>query len=120
MRERTYTVYKGEKGGKIVYIGTTTQEPAARFRWHRANGKPFAFTVLSQHENADEMLAEELRLIKLHKPQHNKRLKQNLNVRLTAEQLKARKGKVGWCQSCLKRRTNPGYTVCLFCSKGPR
>lgn len=118
MSGRTYTVYKGEVGGKIVYIGTTIQAPSARFRWHKANGKPFTFTVLSQYKNADEMLAEELRLIRLHKPKHNKRLKQNLNVRLTAEQLDARKGKQGWCQSCLKRRVNTGYRFCLFCNRG--
>ena len=116
MSERIYTVYKGEQDGKIVYIGTTIQEPAARFRWHKANGKPFAFTVLSQHQDAEEMLAEELRLIRLHKPKHNKRRKQNLNVRLTAEQINARKGKSCWCQSCLRRRVSAGYKICLFCS----
>ncbi|MNT45565.1 hypothetical protein D3C72_1821590 [compost metagenome] len=61
------------------------------------------------------MLAEELRLILLHKPKHNKRLKQNLNVPLTAEQLNARKGAAGWCQCCLKRRTSPGYSRCFYC-----
>lgn len=116
MEERIYTVYKGEQGGQIVYIGTTIQEPAARFRWHKSNGKPFAFTVLSRYDNADEMLAEELRLILLHKPKHNKRIKQNLNVRLTSDQLALRKGDSEWCQSCLKRRTSKGYTFCMYCN----
>lgn len=113
--ERTYTVYKGEVGGKVVYIGTTIQEPAARFRWHKANGKPFTFTVLQQYDNAEAMLAEELRLILLHKPKHNKRLKQNLNVALTQAQLDARKGDASWCQSCLRRRVNKGYRCCMRC-----
>jgi hypothetical protein len=113
---RTYSVYKGEQGGKIVYIGTTIQEPSARFRWHKANGKPFNFTVLSQHQTADEMLAEELRLIELHKPKHNKRTKQNLNVRLTAVQLQARRGDAQWCQCCLRRRVNKGYSRCMYCT----
>lgn len=117
MSGRTYTVYKGEQGGKIVYIGTTIQEPAARFRWHKANGKPFQFTVLSHHQDADEMLAEELRLIQLHKPKHNKRMKQNLNVALTPAQLDARKGDEQWCQCCLRRRVNKGYKVCFYCTR---
>lgn len=112
---RTYTVYKGEVGGKLVYIGTTIQQPSARFRWHKANGKSFKFMVLSQHDTADEMLAEELRLIKLHKPKHNKRLKQNLNVKLTPEILEGRKGSAEWCQSCLRRRVNKGYLNCYYC-----
>lgn len=113
---RTYTVYKGEKGGKIVYIGTTIQEPEARFRWHRSNGKRFDFTVLSRHPTAEEMLAEELRLIELHKPKYNKRLKQNLNAKLTPEQLEARRGSHEWCQACLKRRVSAGYRHCYQCS----
>lgn len=117
---RTFTVYKGEQNGKIVYIGTTVQEPAARFRWHKANGKPFQFTVLGQYGNAGEMLDEERRLIELHKPKYNKRLKQNFNVKLTPEQLQARKGDTSWCQSCLKRRVNNGYATCLYCTGGGR
>lgn len=112
---RTFTVYKGEQNGKIVYIGTTIQEPAARFRWHKANGKPFQFTVLRQFGSAEEMLAEERRLIELYKPKHNKRLKQNLNVRLSHEQLEARKGDADWCQCCLRRRVNKGYQSCWYC-----
>lgn len=87
---RTHTVYKGELNGQIVYIGTTIQEPKARFRWHKANGKNFVFTVLARYETAEEMLAEERRLIEMHKPKHNKRLKQNLNVKLTQVQLDSR------------------------------
>lgn len=117
---RVHTVYKGEHGGKIVYIGTTIQQPDARFRWHKANGKPFKFTVLSQHDTAEEMLAEERRLIDLHKPKFNKRLKQNLNVALTPEQLEARRGSAEWCQCCLKRRVNAGYKSCFYCSGGKK
>lgn len=114
---RVYSVYKGEQNGVVVYIGTTIQKPADRFRWHKHNGKPFDFTVLSTHDNADEMLAEELRLIKLHKPKHNKRIKQNFNVKLTSEHLGLRKGDSAWCQSCLKRRVNAGYKACYYCGR---
>lgn len=113
---RTYSVYMGEQGGQIVYIGTTIQEPAARFRWHKANGKPFKFTVLQQFDNAEAMLAEEERLILLHKPKHNKRLKQNLNAKLAPEAVQARVGDKSWCQSCLKRRVSAGYSACRWCS----
>jgi hypothetical protein len=112
---RTHTVYKGELNGQIVYIGTTIQEPKARFRWHKANGKNFIFTVLARYETAEEMLAEERRLIELHKPKHNKRLKQNLNVKLTQVQLDSRVNDPRWCQKCLKRRVNPGYKRCMYC-----
>ena len=113
---RTYTVYKGELGGQLVYIGTTIQRPADRFRWHKANGKDLQFTVLAQFSTAEEMLAEERRLIELHRPRLNKRLKQNLNVKLTQAQLDLRKGDSSWCQSCLKRRVNKGYSRCFYCS----
>lgn len=112
---RTYTVYKGELNGKIVYIGTTIQRPADRFRWHKANGKDLVFTVLAVFDNPEEMLAEELRLIQLHKPKLNKRLKQNLNVKLTPEVLEARKNSDEWCKSCLKRRVSKGYSRCYYC-----
>lgn len=112
---RTHTVYKGELNDKIVYIGTTIQVPADRFRWHKANGKNFVFTVLARYETAEEMLAEERRLIELHKPKRNKRLKQNLNVKLTQVQLDGRVNDPRWCQKCLKRRVNPGYKRCMYC-----
>lgn len=116
---RTHSVYKGEVGGVIVYIGTTIQEPAARFRWHKANGKPFKFTVLRSFDNAQQMLAEEFRLIQKHKPKYNKitHREQNFNDKLSAEQSAERVGLVGWCQSCLRRRVNAGYTACFYCSK---
>jgi hypothetical protein len=114
---RTYTVYKGEVAGKIVYIGTTVQKPSLRFNWHRANGKNFKFTVLSTHDSPEAMLEEELRLIKLYNPCFNKRRKQNLNVPLTSEQLDARKGDSHWCQCCLKRHVNSGYSCCYYCSR---
>lgn len=117
MSERTYTVYKGEKSGKIVYIGTTIQKPEDRFRWHKHNGKPFNFTVLGQFDNQEDMLNFEFELIKKHKPKHNKikHRKQNLNAKLTPEMLEARKGDSNWCQCCLKRRVNKGYKNCYWC-----
>jgi hypothetical protein len=120
---RVHTVYKGEdRKGRIVYIGTTIQNPLDRFRWHRYNGKPFNFTVLAQFQTAEEMLDEEFRLIQLHKPQHNKitKRKQNFNVKLTPEQLSARAGDSEWCQCCLKRRTSAGFTNCYYCQKEPK
>lgn len=115
---RTYTVYKGELDGELVYIGTTIQKPADRFRWHKANGKDLEFTVLSQFESADKMLEEEFRLINLHKPKMNKikHRRQNLNVKLTAADLEQRKGNAEWCQCCLRRRVNKGYSSCMRCS----
>lgn len=111
-----YTVYKGEEGGKVVYIGTTIQNPRDRFRWHKHNGKDLEFSVISSHASAEEMLAEERRLIELLRPKLNKRLKQNLNVKLTQAQLDLRKGDKTWCQACLKRRVNKGYSRCFYCS----
>lgn len=115
---RTHSVYKGEVGGVIVYIWTTIQKPEDRFRWHKSNGKPFKFTVLAQFDNAQAMLDEEFRLIQLHKPKHNKitHRKQNLNARLSPEDVASRVGMSGWCQSCLKRRVSQGYTRCRYCS----
>lgn len=122
MNDRTYTVYKGEKGGRIVYIGTTIQKPEDRFRWHKANGKPLKFTVLSQYETSDEMIDEEYRLIKLHKPCMNKikNRPQNLNVELSQDVLDSRKGSSEWCQCCLRRRTNVGYSKCYWCYKNKK
>ena len=111
-----YTVYKGEEGGEVVYIGTTIQNPRDRFRWHKHNGKDLKFSVLSSHTSAEEMLAEERRLIELLRPKLNKRIKQNLNVKLTQAQLDLRKGDSTWCQACLKRRVNKGYSRCFYCS----
>lgn len=114
-----YSVYKGEVGGKIVYIGTTIQDPSARFRWHKANGKPFDFTVLSTFSTAEEMLNEEFRLIQLHRPRCNKitKRKQNFNVALSSDSIELRKGSSEWCQSCFKRRVNKGYKKCMWCTK---
>lgn len=114
---RKYTVYKGEKNGQLVYIGTTMQKPEDRFRWHKANGKPLQFTVLQQYETADEMLDEEYRLIQKHRPRLNKitHRRQNLNVALTQDELNSRKVSSEWCQCCLKRRVNKGYKKCMRC-----
>lgn len=117
MSHRNHVVYKGELKGQIVYIGTTIQKPEDRFRWHKANGKPFKFTVLAHFDTAQAMLDEEFRLIQLHKPKYNKIVhrQQNLNAKLSADQVQSRVGLAGWCQSCLKRRVNAGYTVCRYC-----
>lgn len=117
-----FTVYKGEQNGKIVYIGTTIQNPQDRFRWHKHNGKDFKFTVLKQYNTKEEMLEEEFRLITLYNPKYNKikHRKQNLNVKLAEAELNLRKGDASWCQTCLKRHVNIGYTVCFFCSGGKK
>lgn len=119
---RTYTVYKGEKKGKIVYIGTTIQKPSDRFRWHRHNGKDLDFTVLFEFDNETEMLDKEFELIKKHNPRMNKikHRKQNLNKKLTKEELESRRGNNEWCQSCFKRRVNKGYNHCYYCSRKTR
>lgn len=114
---RIYTVYKGELNGKLVYIGTTIQKPEDRFHWHKHNGKDFKFEVLEQFDNSEDMLDREFELIQLHKPKFIKitKRRQNLNVKLTPEEVSMRVGLSGWCQSCLKRRTNPGYYKCMYC-----
>lgn len=114
---RQHTVYKGEVDGIIVYIGTTIQKPEDRFRWHKANGKPFKFTVLRTFDNAQEMLAEEFRLIQKHRPRFNKIVDraQNFNGKLSPAQVAERVGLKGWCQKCLRRRVNEGYTNCYYC-----
>lgn len=114
---RTYTVYKGTHSGRLIYIGTTIQVPSERFRWHKYNGKDLVFTVLSQHDNADDMLDEEWRLIQLHKPKLNKNIthRQNLNAKLTPEVLEGRLRDGTWCKNCLRRRVNKGYTKCAWC-----
>ena len=114
---RTFSVYTGRKNGRVMYVGTTIQEPAASFRWHKANGKPLQFSVVATFDNADAMLDEELRLIGLHKPPLNKIMKrrQNLNVRLSPEELQARRSNSEWCQGCLRRHVNPGHTRCMYC-----
>lgn len=118
---RIYTVYKGlDKNGKLVYIGTTVQNPEDRFRWHKSNGKDLQFKVIKQFDNSKEMLNLEFELIKKYNPELNtiKHRKQNLNVRLTAQELESRKGNKEWCQVCLKRRVNSGYTTCYYCLNG--
>ena len=115
--KKKFYVYKGMIDSKIVYIGTTTQQPADRFRWHKANGKNFTFEVLHAFDTADEMIDKEFELIKLYNPKYNKIKRQNSNVPLTAEVLNARKGNTEWCQCCFKRRVNKGYSVCYLCGK---
>ena len=118
MLNRIYTVYKGELNNTIVYIGTTVQVPKDRFRWHKANGKDFKFTVLFQFDNEMTMLDVEFELIKQYKPKFNKLVhrKQNLNIKLTDDIINSRKGDKCWCQKCLKRRVTMWHTYCYWCS----
>lgn len=117
MMNRKYTVYEGRKNGRIAYIGTTIQVPSERFRWHKYNGKPLDFKVLFQFDNKEDMLEKEFELIKKHNPSMNKikDRRQNLNKKLTYEDLQKRVGDPQWCQSCLRRRVNKGYTKCMWC-----
>lgn len=104
--------------GKIVYVGTTTQEdPRKRFYKHRANGKRCKFKVIKECPTVEEMLQEEFRLIKEHSPKHNKRVNvpQNHNRRLTPEELQSRVGQSEWCQVCLKRHIRAGRKTCSHC-----
>ncbi|MNE53468.1 hypothetical protein D3C80_1482000 [compost metagenome] len=114
---RIYSVYKGELDGELVYIGTTIQEPAARFRWHKANGKDLKFSVLFTYKCHKAMLAKEFELIQQFNPRLNKitHRRQNFNVKLTPAEVQARVGLAGWCQTCLKRRVNTGYEKCRWC-----
>ena len=114
---RVYSVYKGELNNQLVYIGTTVQVPSERFRWHKYNGKDFKFTVLKQFDNSEDMLNLEFELIQKHKPKFNKitKRKQNFNAKLSPDELQSRKGDKSWCQCCLKRRVNAGYTKCYYC-----
>ena len=116
-KNRTYSVYKGELQGTVVYIGTTIQKPSDRFRWHKHNGKNLTFTVLHQFDNPEDMLIKEYDLIKSLSPRLNKitHRKQNLNVRLDAAAIDSRRGDKEWCQSCMKRRVNKGYKTCMWC-----
>lgn len=118
---RTYTLYYGyDKISKeLVYIGTTIQKPADRFRWHKANKKDLNFVVQKTFNSSEEMLNEEHRLISIYKPKYNKIInrKQNLNCKLTDAQLSLRKNNKEWCQECLKRRVNTGFIFCFNCSK---
>lgn len=112
---RVYSVYEGrDDKDELVYIGTTVQKPSARFRWHKANGKPLRFKVLHQFDNPDKMLDKEFELIQKHKPRLNKIVnrKQNLNIKLSQQELDKRKGNKSWCQGCLKRRVRVNYKRC--------
>lgn len=113
-----YTVYEGRKNSKLVYIGTTIQNPRDRFRWHKYNGKDLDFKVLHQYDNKENMLDKEFELIEKFKPSMNKikHRKQNLNKKLFKKELNSRIGDSEWCQSCLKRRVNRGYKKCRWCS----
>ena len=117
IQEKGFYVYQGLVNGDLVYIGTTTQKPADRFRWHKANKKPFDFEIVAICGNAEEMLDLEWELIRTHKPKHNKITgrRQNLNIKLSEEELAARVGDKTWCQSCLRRRVNKGYDKCSRC-----
>jgi hypothetical protein len=118
-----FNVYLGkDKNGKVVYVGTTIQKPSDRWRWHKHNGKDLDFCMFRVCESTEEMLALEKRLIDEFKPKLNKiaHRKQNLNVKLSEAVLFARKGDSEWCQCCLKRRVNKGYSMCLSCERETR
>lgn len=112
-------VYGGFKNNRLVYIGTTIQDPKERFRWHKYNGKDLDFKILKTFDNTDDMLGVEFMLINLLKPKLNiiTNRKQNLNVKLDDDEIKQRVGNDKWCQSCLKRRVNKGYVNCYYCDK---
>lgn len=113
-----YYVYKGLIGTRLVYIGTTIQIPADRFRWHKANGKNFIFQVVKICNDENEMLDLEFALITKYKPKYNKitKRKQNFNKKLSDEDKYSRVGNKEWCQCCLTRRVNKGYKICYYCS----
>lgn len=119
IREKGFYVYKGmcKETGKLLYIGTTTQAPRDRFRWHKSNGKDFNFEIIAICNNADEMLDKEFNLIREYKPCKNKIVsrKQNDNRALSETDVNSRVGNKQWCQSCLKRRVNRGYKKCYYC-----
>lgn len=116
-----FYVYKGlsKRTGDLMYIGTTIQIPKDRFRWHKANGKSLNFSVIKICKDQDEMLDLEHKLIQQYKPRLNKitNRKQNFNKKLTQEDLNLRVGDSEWCQCCLKRRVNKGYSKCYYCGK---
>lgn len=120
--EKGFYVYQGlaKRGRKLLYIGTTVQVPKDRFRWHKYNGKDLRFEVIAICNDSDSMINLEFELIQKHKPPLNKivKRKQNLNRKLTEEQLQARVGDKDWCQSCLRRRVSKGHSHCLWCEKG--
>lgn len=116
-----FYVYKGlpkEKDGKkLLYIGTTIQIPADRFRWHKANGKDFRFEIIKICKDENEMLDTEFALIKKYNPRYNKitKRKQNFNKKLSDEEKYGRVDNKEWCQCCLTRRVNKGYEFCYYC-----
>jgi len=114
IESKGYYIYKGldKTTNNLVYIGTTVQRPRDRFRWHKANKKDLIFEVIKICTNAEEMLQVEFDLIQKYKPKLNKitKRKQNLNVKLTQEQLDKRRGDTEWCQNCFKRRAKWGNT----------
>lgn len=119
--KKGFYVYVGlDRNTKVlVYVGTTTQIPADRFRWHKHNGKDLLFFVVGVCQGETEMLDLEFNLIQRLKPWMNKivKRKQNFNRRLNDAELDMRVGDSQWCQSCLRRRVNLGYAQCYYCSK---
>ena len=115
-----FYVYVGrskEGKHKLKYIGTTIQVPNDRFRWHKSNGKDLLFEIIAMCLNETEMLDLEYNLIKKYNPPMNKikSRRQNFNVVLSEEEIESRKGNKIWCQRCLKRHVNAGYTYCYYC-----
>ena len=115
---KRHYVYIGlNKKGMLTYVGTTVQNPEDRFRWHKANGKNLNFFIVFEFDNPKDMLEKEFHLIQLFKPKMNKvtNRPQNLNIKLSDNELESRKNNSEWCQTCLKRRVNVGYKKCFFC-----
>lgn len=103
--------------GKVDYVGTTTQKPSDRFRWHRNNGKDLKFMAIKNFENAEEMLDYEQNCILRLKPALNKKEKRhNDNRKLSEKTLKSREDNDAWCQGCFRRRVSGGYRKCMWCS----
>jgi len=119
--EKGFYLYKGMSkeidGKRLLYIGTTIQIPADRFRWHKANGKDFRFEIIKICKDQNEMLDTEFKLITKYHPRYNKitKRKQNFNKKLSDEEKYSRVHDKEWCQCCLTRRVNKGYTHCYYC-----
>ena len=99
-----FYVYKGlpkePNSQKLLYIGTTTQIPSDRFRWHKANGKDFRFEIIKICKDENEMLDTEFALLKKYSTRYNKitKRRQNFNRKLSDEEKYVRIDNKEWCQ----------------------
>lgn len=122
-RKDKYIVYfgydkKDVNHNKVLYIGTTIQIPISRWFYHSTHGKDLYFEEKYRFDNAEDMLRTELEMIQKYHPSLNKitSRKQNLNAKLSKEQLDSRIGNPCWCQKCLRRHVRVGYKYCLYCN----